>query len=105
MKDEYNSFDVFLDHMRTEHNKLGTQKGYHMLHNATLSEAWEEWAANVQDAISGANPQVIKSEMVKLANKCMYVHEMLEREDNKSAAYKLAEARKERMNSFEPRRV
>lgn len=105
MKDEYNSFDVFIENMRSEHSNLGVQKGNHMLHNATLSEAWEEWAANVQDAISGKNPQQIKHEMVKLANKCMYVHEMLDREDSKSAAYKLAEARKDRMNNFEPRRL
>lgn len=105
MKDEYNSFDVFIENMRTEHANLGVQKGNHMLHSATLSEAWEEWAANGQRAISGQSPQQIKQEMVKLANKCMYVHEMLDREDNKTAAYKLAEARKDRMNQFEPRRV
>jgi len=107
MTDDYNSFDNFQQLMRNEHEKLGVKKGKHLLEEAELGETWELWAQSVQDALAGKNPAQIKQRLVQVANNTLYVYEMLDREDRKSAAFKIAEARearrRESMGGYIPR--
>lgn len=107
-KDSYDSFEEFQSLMKAAHEKLGVKKGKHMLEEAELGETWERFAKSVQNALAGANPTQIKQRLVQVANNVMYVHEMLEREDSKTGARKIAEARNQRMKekmSFEARSV
>jgi hypothetical protein len=106
MTDTYNAFDNFVEKMKEEHDKLGAKMSKHMLENADLSEAWERFAKSVNHAIAGQNPKQIMLRMVQVADNAMYVYEMLDREDKKTGARKIAEAREQRRKQtmgFEPR--
>lgn len=106
MTDINDAFDNFVQKMKDEHEKLGAKMSKHMLEDAELSEAWERFAKSVNHAIAGKNPKQIMLRMVQVADNAMYVYEMLDREDQKTGARKIAEAREKRRKhatAFEPR--
>ena len=97
--------EAFFEKVRAEHLALGVKKGTQMLNDTELGEVWDRWALAVLAVRDGKNPIQIEQRLAQLGTASLYLHQHMQREESKTATYKLAEARKKRQNTMTPRRI
>jgi len=105
MVKKQDEIEAFFDKVRAEHLALGVKKGTQMLNDTELGEVWDRFAKDVQNIINGKNPTQIEQRLTQLTASCVYLYEYMRREESKTTTYKLAEARKKRVNTFTPKRI
>ena len=97
--------EAFFEKVRAEHLALGVKKGNQMLNDTELGEVWDRFAHGVTNVTEGKNPVQIEQRLAQLGAILVYLHQHMQREETKTATYKLAEARKKRENALTPRRI
>ena len=105
MTETPDELEAFFEKVRAEHLALGVKKGSQMLNDTELGEVWDRWAHAVLAVREGKNPIQIEQRLAQLGTASLYLHEYMQREESKTATYKLAEARKKRQNEITPRRI
>ena len=105
MTNSPDELEAFFEKVRAEHLVLGVKKGNQMLNDTELGEVWRRFAKDVQNVIGGKNPVQIEQRLSQLGATLVYLHQHMQREESKTATYKLAEARKKRQNEITPRRI
>ena len=105
MTNSSDELEAFFEKVRAEHLALGVKKGTQMLNDTEIGEVWDRFATGVQSTINGKNPIDIEKKLAQLGATLVYLHQYMQREESKTATYKLAEARKKRQNEITPRRI